>query len=97
MKDTWKDEQLVEFAKKYGKGEFRLLILFKVIKSKAQEELEKSNFEVDEEILNEVSVRKANEILLSEEDVTIKDIEMLLQKIRTKTVEKYKKQLEKKK
>lgn len=94
MKDISKEKRLAEFASSHTKQDFRLLVLFKMIKTRAEEELARQKIEFDDGILNEVCVEKANELLPHERDIDEEDFWALLDKIKTKTKEKYAKQRE---
>lgn len=89
MKDISKEKRLAEFASNHSKQDFRLLVIFKTIKTRAEEELAKRKIEFDDSILNEVCAEKANELLPHERDINEEEFSALLEKIKTKTEEKY--------
>lgn len=88
MKDTWREERLARFAKQHSKEEFRLLVLFKQIKTKAEEELKKRNIKIDDDILNQVCADKAAELLPPDRDITPEELAKLVEDVTARSKEK---------
>ncbi|MGP8128686.1 MAG: hypothetical protein ACLP9D_12880 [Candidatus Bathyarchaeia archaeon] len=97
MKDTWREERLAKFAREHSKQEFRVLVLFKSVKTKVEEELEKRHLDFDEAILNEVCADKASQLSSRKQEMTPEELAKLVDNVATKTKEKYARQIEKRK
>jgi spermidine/putrescine-binding protein len=95
LKDTWREERLAKFAKEHSKQEFRMLVLFKSVKTKVEEELEKRHLEFNETILNEVCADKASQLSSRKQEMTPEELAKLVDDIAVKTKEEYAKQYEK--
>jgi hypothetical protein len=89
LKDTWREERLARFAKEHGKEELRLLVLFKQIKTKVEEELKRRGIQIDDDILNQVCVDKAAELLPPDRDITPEELLKLVEDVTARTKEKY--------
>lgn len=97
MKDTWREERLSKFAREHSKDEFRLLVLFKSLKTEVEVELQRRRLQFDEGILNEVCADKASQLRSNKREMTAKELAKLVEEIANKTKEKYAKTYEKKK
>lgn len=97
MKDTWREERLSKFAREHSKEEFRLLVLFKSLKTEVEKELHKRRLQVDEDILNEVCADKASQLRSSKREMTPEELAKLVEEVANRTKEKYARQYEKKK
>jgi hypothetical protein len=89
LKDTWREERLAKFAREHSKEELRLLVLFKQIKTKVEEELKRRSIQIDDAILNQVCADKAAELLPPDRDITPEELEKLVEAVRARTKEKY--------
>lgn len=89
MRDTWREERLARFAKQHSKQELRLLVLFKQIKTKIEEELKKRNITIDDDVLNQVCADKAAELLPPDRDITSEELVKLVEDIATSTNQKH--------
>lgn len=89
MKDTWREERLARFAKQHSKEEFRLLVLFKQIKTKVEEELKRRSIQIDDDILNQVCADKAAELLPPDREITPEELVKLVEDVTARTKEKY--------
>ncbi|MEM2178200.1 MAG: hypothetical protein QW272_05210 [Candidatus Methanomethylicaceae archaeon] len=79
--------EIDELVKKYGKNGMRLLVLFRLLKSRVNLILQKqrSNLTFNEAVLNQLCISKAYELLkLGKDEPTEKDIEELLLRLRTR-------------
>jgi hypothetical protein len=94
LKNISQERRLARFASKHTKEEFRLLVVFKTIKTRVEQELAKRKIKFDEDVLNEVCIEKANELLPIERDIGSDELAGLIEKIAFKTKEKYAKQHE---
>jgi len=89
LKNTWREERLARFAKQHSKQELRLLVLFKQIKTKAEEELKRRSIQIDDDILNQACADKAAELLPPDRDITPEELVKLVEDITVRTKEKY--------
>lgn len=88
MSDTLKTK-LAELARTHGKRGMRLLVLFETIKPLAKKQLDIVGATVDDDDLNQACLEKADELLLSEENVNPEHILELVQAIRMKSLKRY--------
>jgi hypothetical protein len=96
LKDTWREERLSRFAREHTKDEFRLLVLFKSLKTEVEGELKKRRLEFDEDILNEVCADKASQLRSSKREMSPEELAKLVEDVAKKTKEKYAREYEKK-
>ena len=89
LKHISQEKRLAEFASKHTKQEFRLLVLFKTIKTRVEQELRKQNLDFDDDILNEVCIDKAKELLSVKQDIDSDELARLIERVSSKTKEKY--------
>jgi hypothetical protein len=71
-----------------------LLVVFKTIKTRVEQEFARRKVKFDEDVLNEVCIEKANELLPFERDIDSSELAELIEKIALETKEKYAKQSE---
>lgn len=88
MSDTLKTK-LAELARAHGRRGMRLLALFETIRPLAQKQLDIMGTTVDDDDLNQACLKKADELLLSEENVNPEHILELVQTIQTKSLKRY--------
>ena len=88
MNDTWRNKRLAKLAQTYGQRGVRLLVLFETLKNLVRPELHKMHIEIDETELNTLCLKKADELLLAQKEVTLEDISGLLEKVRIRELDR---------